>query len=188
MITPEEEDQLKRELVGLFGHMNRMRRELAALQGAAETTGDFGTMADTLDAIVENTEAASNTILESAEAIDGLAGELRNSSDPKARAVSGKITDQINSVFEACSFQDLTGQRITRVVNSLKFVEERVNTMVRMWGKEELSQAVEEIKQQTEPVDQEKALLHGPQRDGIAIRQEDVDKLFSQADIDKLFD
>ncbi|PKU21646.1 protein phosphatase CheZ [Telmatospirillum siberiense] len=187
MISIQEEDRLKKELVGLFGHMNKMRRELAVLQG--DDAGSFVTMADTLDAIVENTETASNTILESMEAIEEIVGELRQSKDPAVLAVCGRISERSNQVFEACSFQDLTGQRITRVVNSLKFIEERITSMVRMWGKEELAKVVEEVKQEQEanPVDEDKTLLHGPQRDGVAHTQAEVDKLFSQDDIDKLF-
>lgn len=182
-----EEDRLKRELLGLFGHMSLMRRELAALQATEPGTHDFASMSDTLDAIVESTEVASNTILESMEAIDEMMGELRQSSDPKAKDIADKVTDRANAVFEACSFQDLTGQRITRVVNGLKFVEERVNAMIRMWGKDELEKAVEEVRAGAQPADPDKALLHGPQRTDVAISQDDVDKLFSQDDIDKLF-
>jgi chemotaxis protein CheZ len=192
MFSPAEEDQLKQELVGLFGHMNKMRRELAALQapGAVGATGDFASMADTLDAIVENTEFASNTILESMEDIGDLIGKVSAKGDAETKALCDRITDRTNQVFEACSFQDLTGQRITRVVNSLKFVEERVNAMIRMWGKEELAKVVAEVAKSAAPAakDPDKALLHGPQRTTVAIHQEDVDKLFSQSDIDKLFD
>jgi chemotaxis protein CheZ len=127
MVTIEEEDRLKRELLGLFGHMTRMRRELATLHG--ESSHNFATMSDTLDAIVENTEAASNTILESMEEIEAELGSLRKTADETTKAVCDRIGDRINQVFEACSFQDLTGQRITRVVNALKFVEEKVNSM-----------------------------------------------------------
>jgi chemotaxis protein CheZ len=185
MISIQEEDRLKKELVGLFGHMNKMRRELAVLQG--DDAGSFVTMADTLDAIVENTETASNAILESMEAIEDIVGELRQSKDPAIASVCGRITERSNQVFEACSFQDLTGQRITRVVNSLKFIEERVTAMVRMWGKEELETVVEEMKKEAQPVAEEEILLHGPQREGVAHTQDEVDKLFSQDDIDKLF-
>jgi chemotaxis protein CheZ len=187
MISAVEEDLLKKELVGLFGHMNKMRRELAILQGHDD--GNFLTMADTLDAIVENTETASNAIMESMEAIEDMVGELRKVGDPVVTAVCERITERGNQVFEACSFQDLTGQRITRVVNSLKFIEDRVSTMVRMWGKEELEKVVEEVKRENEveQVDGDRALLHGPQRDSVANKQEDIDKLFSQDDIDKLF-
>jgi chemotaxis protein CheZ len=185
MISMQEEDRLKKELVGLFGHMNKMRRELAVLQG--DDAGSFTTMADTLDAIVENTEIASNTILESMEAIEEMVGELRQSKDPAVAALCNRITERSNQVFEACSFQDLTGQRITRVINSLKFIEERVSAMVRMWGKEELEKVVDEVKKEAQPVPEDKALLHGPQRQGVAHTQDEVDKLFSQDDIDKLF-
>lgn len=176
MISAQEEDRLKKELVGLFSHMNRMRRELAALQGNGQ--GDFASMADTLDAIVENTEVASNTILESMEAIDVMVDELKSRDDAEVTSVCDRISTCVNQVFEACSFQDLTGQRITRVVNSLKFVEERISAMIRMWGKEELAKVVEEVKQDETPAEPDKALLHGPQRANVAISQEDIDKLF----------
>jgi chemotaxis protein CheZ len=190
MVTIEEEDRLKRELLGLFGHMTRMRRELASLHG--ESTQNFATMADTLDAIVENTEVASNTILESMEEIDAQLTALRATADDATKAICDKITDRVNQVFEACSFQDLTGQRITRVVNALKFVEEKVNSMIRVWGKDELARVFEDIQREMEAaasrqVDADKALLHGPQRTNVAISQTDIDKMFNQDDIDKLF-
>jgi chemotaxis protein CheZ len=185
MISAKEEYQLKKELVGLFGHMNKMRRELAVLQG--DDAGSFASVADTLDAIVENTEIASNSILESMEAIEELVEALRGGGDPAVTAVCDRVSDRINQVFEACSFQDLTGQRITRVVNSLKFIEERVNAMVRMWGKEELAKVVEEVKKESHPAEPHDPELHGPQRVGVAPTQDEVDKLFSQDDIDKLF-
>jgi chemotaxis protein CheZ len=182
----EEESRLKRELVRLFGHLNQLRRELASLESGYPQS--FSAMADALDAIVENTETASNAILESMEAIDGMVGELRATGDAAVLPICDRITDRVNQVFEACSFQDLTGQRITRLVNGLKFVEERVNAMVRVWGREELSKVMEELKQESlAHVDPDKALIHGPQRPAVAISQGEVDKLFSQDDIDKLF-
>jgi len=189
MISEFEEDRLKRELVGLFGHLNKMRRELASLQTPTDSGEVFASMADTLDDIVENTETASNTILESMEGIEEELNALRAKADPEVDAICDRINDRSNAVFEACSFQDLTGQRITRVVKSLMFVEERITAMVRMWGKDELAKTVEEIQQEagTDPVDADKALLHGPQGNQAAISQADVDKMFSQDDIDALF-
>lgn len=188
MISVEEELRLKQELVGLFGHMNRMRRELAALQPAASGgQGDFATMADTLDAIVESTEVAGNAILESMERMSDIVDEMRSVGGAPLAGLCDRASNHVNTVFEACSFQDLTGQRITRVVNSLKFVEERVGSMVKMWGKEELAKVVAEVQKGAPPADADKALLNGPQRIEQAISQADVDKMFSQDDIDKLF-
>jgi len=181
-----EEDRLKQELVGLFASLNRLRRELADLHHGAEH--NFTTMAETMADIVQNTEAASNTILESMEAIDGLVGELRARKDPALDAVCGRITDKINMVFEACSFQDLTGQRINRLAKALTFIEERVNNMIKVWGLEGISKVIEDIKaQKSHEKKGDEILMHGPQSEKAAIKQDEVDKLFSQDDIDKLF-
>jgi chemotaxis protein CheZ len=177
---------LKRELVGLFGHLQLIRRELAALNPPG-TDDHFGTMSDELDAIVNATEGATNTIMESCEGIDGLMGDVRGlTEDPVIHQSLDKVNDYIGAVFEACSFQDITGQRVTKVVNSLKFVEERINAIVVTWGKEELTKVVVEIKE--EP-DEYKKYLHGPQLPGSSdtIDQAKVDEMLAQDEIDKLF-
>lgn len=180
-----EENRLKRDLVGLFGHLNKLRRELASLHGGEEH--NFVSMSETLDDIVKNTENASNTILESMESIDGDLGALRASGDPTVIEAAGRINDRVNEVFEACSFQDLTGQRISRLVKGLTFIEERVNAMIRVWGRDEISKVIDEVKQEQTEKTEDQRLLHGPQSESRAIDQSEVDKLFSQDDIDKLF-
>ena len=88
------------------------------------------------------------------------------------------LLDQISAngaeVFEACSFQDITGQRISKVVKSLTYVEDRVTALVEAWGKDELEQVVV---RSSEKSDDEK-LIHGPQRQAEAISQSDIDALF----------
>jgi chemotaxis protein CheZ len=184
---------LKRELVGMFGHIQRIRRELASIRNPHEDDDHFARMSDQLDAIVEATEDATNSIMTNAEEIEDLVGKARaRVTDSEANALLDQVSNRVNAMFEACSFQDLTGQRVTKVVRSLKFVEERVNTLIRMWGKDELEKVVVEI-QETDP---DKALLNGPQRKGEGVSQADVDRMltaeppkleFDQNDIDKLF-
>ncbi len=188
---------LKRELLSMFGHIQRIRKELAAIGPGTTDDDHFAKMADQLDAIVESTEEATNDIMTNMEEIDGLVSEVKGKvKDPEAAATLDKITDKVNAVFEACSFQDLTGQRVTKVVKSLQFIEERVNTIIRTWGREELEKVVVELNKQDE--DPDKALLNGPQRKGAGVSQDEVDKLFgggdaapkvefNQDDIDKLF-
>ncbi|MGJ5044878.1 MULTISPECIES: protein phosphatase CheZ [unclassified Bradyrhizobium] len=172
MIAPEEERLLKTYLVEMFGQISSMRRELAALQGDGK--GSFATMTDTLDAIVENTETAGNAILESMEAIGASVAKLQKVKDPTAATVCDEIVDSTNKVFEACAFQDLTGQRITRVVKSLQFMEDHINKLVRIWGKEELARLATELAAPSAP-----DLMEGPKRPGVAISQDDIDKLFA---------
>ncbi|MGE5515588.1 MAG: protein phosphatase CheZ [Bacteroidota bacterium] len=186
MNQPSAQDLLvlKKELVGLFGHLQKIRKELAALNppGAPD---HFGSMSEQLDAIVSATEGATNTIMESVEGVDNLMNEARvYCQGGKLGEVFDQVTDKVNLVFEACSFQDITGQRITKVVNSLKFVEERINAIIFTWGRDELTKVVVEIKEDQDP---DKKLLHGPQLPGQGVTQADVDKMLAQTEIDKLF-
>ena len=175
---------LKKELVGLFGHLQHIRKELAALNPPG-TDDHFGTMSEELDAIVKATETATDTIMSSCEGIDEVMGEVRGlCEDPAVHQSLEKVNDYIGAVYEACSFQDITGQRVTKVVSSLKFVEERINAVIITWGKEELTKVVVEIRE--EP-DEYKKYLHGPQLPGAGIDQAQVDEMLAQDEIDKLF-
>jgi chemotaxis protein CheZ len=50
-----------------------------------------------------------------------------------------KIADNGDNVFQACAFQDITAQRVSKIVKSVIYVEERVQNLVDIWGKDELS-------------------------------------------------
>lgn len=78
-----------------------------------------------LEAVVQATESAANTIMEAAEAIqDWMAAGAQ---DPVAMAA---IAARVNSIFEACSFQDVTGQRIRRAIQHLQQVETMLETIM----------------------------------------------------------
>lgn len=71
-----------------------------------------------LEAVVQVTETAANQIMEAAEAIDSWLREgTRDANGLRA------VSDRIASIFEACSFQDLTSQRIRRAIAHLQQVD-----------------------------------------------------------------
>jgi len=70
-----------------------------------------------LEAVVQATENAANQIMEAAEAIGSW---LQAGGDPAALQA---VTKQVNAIFEACTFQDLTGQRVRRAIEHLQHVE-----------------------------------------------------------------
>ncbi|MBF0355715.1 MAG: protein phosphatase CheZ [Alphaproteobacteria bacterium] len=185
MHNESEGEVLKREFVRLFGHIQRIRQELAALGPASSEEDHFGGMADQLDAIVEATEEATNSIMGAMEAMETNLTELKAlvPGEDALRLVAG-AEEQIGQVYEACSFQDITGQRITKVVKSMKFIEERITSMIGMWRPDELKQVAGAVKKE---LTDEQKLLNGPQLKGKGVKQDEVDKLFSQDDIDKLF-
>ena len=51
-----------------------------------------------------------------------------------------KVPELTGATLESCSFQDITGQRISKVVKSLH-IEERVNSLINMWGSDTLAEA-----------------------------------------------
>ncbi len=172
-----EINRLKREIVGLFEYMQRVRQEIAAINRPADQADHLFSMEDQLDAIVSATEKATDTIMESIEKNNELVERLRAKvgDDAEAQALIDQMVDNGMEVFEACSFQDITGQRISKVVKSMKYVETRVNAIIEIWGKK----AVETTQVKAETTRQgDQALLNGPQLEGGGISQQEIDKLF----------
>lgn len=122
-----------------------------------------------LEAIVQQTESATNTIMESAEQIMEA-----DSSEPEAYAAT--VNEAVMKIFEACSFQDITGQRISKVVSTLEHVEGRVSKLVNILGVVEGAHNTENIE---EDIDENKALLNGPALDGEGIDQSEIDNLLN---------
>ncbi len=171
-----EADVLKKELYGLFKYLQRVREEIAAINRPADKALHFDSMSDQLDAIVKATEEATDTIMGCMEKNDEIVGKLRDAlTDEKQLALLDQISANGNDVFEACSFQDITGQRITKVVKSVTYVEDRVNALIAVWGKEEIDRI--EVKPEKEKTEDEE-LLQGPALEGEGITQAEIDKLF----------
>ena len=176
MVNPQ--DQLKQELGALFRYMQRVRQEIAAIDRPADQDHGFESMGDQMDAIVEATEAATNTIMAAMESTEETNRRLRERiADPAQLMLLDQITTNAKKVFEACAFQDITGQRVNKVARSITYVEERVNALINLFGEEQIA-GVEVVV----PPDQEKSadekLVSGPQIDGQGLSQDDIDNLF----------
>lgn len=171
----EDVETLRSELVGLFQYVQRVRTEIAAIHHPADEEHQITSMGDQLDAIVTATENATNTIMESVEEVTDLLGTIRGDVTKEQKAVIDEAVDMTNNIFEACSFQDITGQRVSKVMKSITYVENRVNTLIDIWGKEELGR----IKIDPEHIKTEdESLLNGPQLEGKGLGQDEIDALF----------
>ena len=99
------------------------------------------------------------------------------SPDQQAR-LAEDILEKVISIFEACNFQDLTGQRISKVMGTMKFIESHINVMMDIWG------GVDAIKSGSPGVIDERVgdarLLNGPKLEGDVghASQDDIDALF----------
>jgi chemotaxis protein CheZ len=110
------EEKLSREL----GQVHQQIARLVAIPAA--TTRNSGVE---LEAVVQATEAAANTIMEATEAIQDWI--LSGRQDPESLHA---LTQKVNSIFEACSFQDVTGQRIRRAIQHLQQVESMLESIM----------------------------------------------------------
>ncbi len=176
----DKQEQLKQELDALFRYMQRVRQEIAAIDRPADEDLGFESMGDQMDAIVKATEAATNTIMEAAEASEDVGRKLRESltdPDPDQIKLLDEITASTNKVFEACSFQDITGQRVNKIAKSIIYVEDRVNMLIDLFGEDEMAEIEVNLRPVDEKTEDEK-LLSGPQMEGEGLSQEDIDNLF----------
>ncbi|MCC2112499.1 MAG: chemotaxis protein [Hyphomicrobiales bacterium] len=179
---------LRDEILSIASDIARMKHEIGRLRPGEIRQSHIPDAGRELDAIVEATEGATHQIMERAEAImDADASDIE--------AYKAMVEAQAMGIFEACSFQDITGQRIGKVVETLQLIDRRVSRFIDELETHDLIDRRAEI-----PVEQEtdgerrkrELILHGPQFDGEGIDQDDVDAFFgdgpSQSEIDKLFD
>ena len=176
--SDEEIMTLKTEVKALAHAIQQTKREIAALRSPNADKDQISAVTDELDAVVQATEDATNTILESAETIDNVAEQLRSSDDTFVNQLGEQLAEQSMKVFEACNFQDITGQRINKVVNGMKFVEERIQAMISIWGEEDFAKIAPSTEINFRPEDPDASLLSGPQLEGQGISQDEIDALF----------
>ncbi|MDR3437183.1 protein phosphatase CheZ [Telmatospirillum sp.] len=180
--TAEEErsraevNMLKNEVRALSLAIQHTKAEIAALRPPNANDDRLIAVTNELDAIVSSTEGATNGILEAAEKIDTLAGQLQAQAiDGFAGHVAEDIRESVVMIFESCNFQDITGQRITKVVKTLQYIEDRVNKMIEIWGPD----TFEDVDSPAEVhEDDEAKLLNGPQLENQGVSQADIDKMF----------
>lgn len=129
----EDVVQLRGDLMEMAEAISRTRAEISAIHAPDQDQTRLGVASEALDAIVRATERATSDILGAAEEVQEAAWVLRE------RGAESDLCDGLDrhatQIYTACSFQDLTAQRTGRVVNTLRYLEERIASMIAIWGK-----------------------------------------------------
>lgn len=166
-------DAVNKELTSLKDAIETMRTELQDAQPGTIQKTHIPTATDELDNVVETTEKATGSIMDSCEAImadiQGLDAELVQ-----------KIESHIVSIYEACTFQDITGQRIKKVIGALKTIDQKVSNMLQTLGDRfaQLRDAEGSDGGREKP-----SLLNGPSLPGQGgVNQDDIDRLLAELD------
>ncbi len=172
---------LRIELIGMIRSVSKAKTELAAIKHPHTDDDRIVAASNELDEIVLATENATNNILESTERVEKELSHIAALAhdDNDILIVADKIASEITNILEACSFQDITGQRITKVVSTMKFLEDRILAMIDIWGAESLID-IPIVSHSTSgnDISNDDKLLNGPQMESEAISQADIDALF----------
>ena len=151
----------------ISGYIRESREEIKALRHD-ENGVAFTTATDELEEIVTEAMNATNTIMDAAEKVEEVANGL---SDDEA---ADKMRQEATRIYEACGFQDITGQRITKIVRTLQSIEKRVNALAAVCGAE-----INGMAPPPAPKKDGDGLLNGPAMPSGAKTQDEIDALFN---------
>lgn len=168
-------EQIYHELVGLKDIIDQARAEIKAANVGDIAAQHIPTATDELDAIVKSTEGATMTIFSACEGIERILSA--GSTDQK-----DQIQNEVTRIYEACSFQDLTGQRITKIVRSLRDIERKVNAILDIVHDRTAEGGEAPAAAPVDTRQGDALLLNGPQLPGQGISQDDIDKLLAEFD------
>jgi chemotaxis protein CheZ len=161
--APSDMPAIQSELNEIERSIERTRRELAEIDSARLRDGNLGTE---LEDIIGASAQAITEVLSDAERIQEISITMR--SQGVAESVCDQLDGLATHITTACAFQDLTGQRTAKVAAALRLLEARVQSLVKLWQAESPAQAPAKD-----------ALLNGPQREGDALEQDQIDELLS---------
>ncbi len=176
--------RLHADIQALANYIDTAKAEIAEIRIDKINSEFLPEASGQLSAIVGATEQATNEIFEAVEAIEKLAAKM----GPEQ---SEQVTEAVTRVYEACSFQDITGQRISKVVTALQNVESMVNALLLAFGEENGTRGtgngavVPETESSAVPETTgrpDEHLIHGPQMPGEGNSQDDIDALLASFD------
>ncbi|MGD1934544.1 MAG: protein phosphatase CheZ [Candidatus Phaeomarinobacter sp.] len=159
---------IRETLEAMSNSIATTRQEISALKDPEEANARVDEAAGELDQIVKATEGATSSILEAAEKMDDIAARVGalDGGSKAAMSESEAIGELTAEIFMACSFQDITGQRISKVVAVLKELEQRTSDLLGDYAP-------------TKDTRPDAHLLNGPAAEGEGIDQDAVDAMFA---------
>lgn len=169
-------DKVAAELRDLLTFIGAAKAELVGMQPKSLSHRDIPDAGEQLDAIVAATEDAASTIMDAADNVGEIATEVKGEAGEKLEAISTEL-------FQASSFQDLTGQRITKVTRTLNQLEERLSALADAIGDDFVAPSEDDIEVDNEGVAvNDEDLLHGPQLEGEGNSQDEIDAILAAFD------
>jgi chemotaxis protein CheZ len=165
------------EIAQMVRMIGQTKLEIASIKHPMAEDDRMLAAAGELDAIVVATEASTQDVLAASENIETLVRKIAglHHDDEEVVTATDQVGAEIIKIFEACNFQDITGQRINKVIKIIRFIEERILSMISIWG----AQAFTELPiPESESAEGDDALMNGPQLENQGITQDEINALF----------
>lgn len=166
------------DLEDLVSYIRDTKNDIMSLSPEEISEEHLPTASVELDAIVNATEKATNSIMEATEQIEQVGADLGGEA-------ADKLVNATTQIYEACGFQDITGQRISKVIGALDEIEGKIDDLIGAFGNDNeetrderrrVREAQRDAKRQDAKSEGE--LLEGPQLPETAVSQDDIDALF----------
>ncbi len=165
---------IRQEIEKIASHISHAMHEIASINPSGEedekdNIRNISFANAELAAVVQATEQATNTILDAADVIQDKLTVLNGDETAKQEIMDASI-----KIYDACNFQDITGQRIGKVVRTLDYLDSKITRLKQFIDESSTAGEIDEEFRDKRP---DAALMSGPQLD--APNQEEIDKLFA---------
>jgi len=183
----DEDNDMKRdvrvEIAQMVRSIGRAKSEIAAIKNPVVGRDEMEKASLQLEEITKATEDATNEIMSATDDVEQLLKKIHSHTveDPDVTPLIDQASERLIAIIEACAFQDLTGQRVTQVVRTLRFIESRVLAMIDIWGLEAFKDVEipeDEVSAAATEANEDDELLNGPALGGSGLSQADIDALF----------
>jgi chemotaxis protein CheZ len=168
--SPEELAQLSREVAAVGQYVARMKREIGALRPNEIYRDHLPSAHSDLDSVREATASSANSIMSAAEGILAIEATTLD-------AYKAEVEDKVMQIFEACTFQDITGQRVARVNQTLGQIEKRLQRFS-LAVKASDARGGYDRESIMREARREVLIVEGPQNAAVGVDQHAIDKLF----------
>ena len=150
--------------------MDILKSELLSLRQMAQR------IEQEINAIDQATEKSTQTIIGAAEQSDESIATLRSfvSNNADAEILLSAMTVSTQKIYEACTFQDITGQRAGKITKSLGYIEERIISIAALLDGDTYKGTATTLSNEIK----DDKLLEGPQHKGKGLMQSDIDAQF----------
>ncbi|MHA1546760.1 MAG: protein phosphatase CheZ [Alphaproteobacteria bacterium] len=164
-------DQIQAEFAAIASSIAQARKDLSEFKPGDVNSQHIPAAGRELQAIVEATENATHMIMEAAENLL----ELETTDIDKHKEA---VANEAMKIFEACSFQDITGQRVSKIVETLEYIDQRVDRITKKLGLEQGPPASAQ-EETTREKRKRELILNGPAMEGEGVAQDDIDAMFN---------